>query len=123
MKKKLTHNLGLKILALLFSFMLWLTVVNMEDPVLTEPYTRIPVEILNEDALLDQGKVYEILDNTGYVTVYVTANRSVFDDININNIHAYADLEELSIVDTVRITAVSDKLNDKIQNIKVSTEN
>ena len=32
MKKRLTNNIGLKILALLASIILWLIVVNINDP-------------------------------------------------------------------------------------------
>lgn len=123
MKKKLTNNLGLKILAILFSFALWLIVVNMNDPVITVPYSGITVEIVNKEAITEQGKVYEIIENTGVVTVSITANRSIIDTINKENIHAVADMKEVSFMDTVRIEAYSDKNNDKIDNIKSNTEN
>ena len=38
MKKKLMNNLGLKILALLFSVVLWLLVMNMENPLAEETF-------------------------------------------------------------------------------------
>lgn len=123
MEKKLTNNLGLKILAVLFSFALWLIVVNMNDPVITVPYSGIQVEIVNKEAITEQGKIYEIIENTGTVTVSITANRSIIDTINRENIHAVADMKEVSFMDTVRIETYSDKNNDKIDNIKSHTEN
>ena len=37
--KKLTNNLGLKVLALLFAIALWIVVVNIDDPVKPAQYT------------------------------------------------------------------------------------
>ena len=45
MKKSLTNNIGLKLLAFLFAFMLWLLVVNIDDPVDTKTFDSIPVTI------------------------------------------------------------------------------
>ena len=41
MIKKLKNNFGLKLLAFLFAFMLWLIVVNIDDPVMTKTFTNI----------------------------------------------------------------------------------
>ena len=40
MIKKLKNNFSLKLLAFLFAFMLWLIVVNIDDPVMTTGYSR-----------------------------------------------------------------------------------
>ena len=37
--KKLTNNLGLKVLAVLFAIALWIVVVNIDDPVKPAQYT------------------------------------------------------------------------------------
>ena len=37
--KILTNNFGLKILAILFAMILWLVVVNIDDPTQTTPFT------------------------------------------------------------------------------------
>lgn len=123
MKQRMMNNLGLKILALLFACALWLIVVNINDPIKTVTYSGVKVEILNEEAITEQGKVYEILDNTGTVSVTVTAKRSAFDSINTENIHAVADMKEISFMDTVRINAYCDKGSENLENIKSNTEN
>ena len=78
----LTHNLGLKILALVFSIGLWFVVNNITDPVVRKPFSNIPVEIANADMITNEGKVYEILDDTDTVTVYVRGKSSIVDSLN-----------------------------------------
>ena len=39
-------------------------------------FRKIPVEILNEDAVTSQGKVYEILDGTNVIDVTVWAREA-----------------------------------------------
>ena len=48
MKNKLTNNIGLKFAAVLFAALLWLIVVNVDDPVDTNIYRNIPVTVTNE---------------------------------------------------------------------------
>lgn len=124
MKKKLTDNLGLKILAVLFSVAIWFIVVNINDPVDKTVFRNIPVEILNEDAVTSQGKVYEILDGTNVIDVTVWAKRSILDTLGRENVIATADMQEINFMDTmVRIKLSTNKYNDKLDSIVSSTEN
>ena len=124
MKKKLTANLGLKILAVLFSVAIWFIVININDPVDKAEFTKIPVEILNEDLITSEGKVYEILDGTNVIDVTVWAKRSVLDTLSRENIIATADMQEINLMDTmVRIKLSTNKYNEKLDNITSSTEN
>lgn len=124
MKKKLTANLGLKILAVLFSVIIWFIVVNINDPVDKTVFRNVPVEILNADAVTSQGKVYEILDETDVIDVTVWAKRSILDTLGKENIIATADMQEINFMDTmVRIKLATNKYNDKLETISSSTEN
>ena len=124
MKKKLTANLGLKILAVLFSVVIWFIVVNINDPVDKTVFRNVPVEILNADAVTGQGKVYEILDGTDVIDVTVWAKRSILDTLGKENVIATADMQEINFMDTmVRIKLATNKYNDKLENISSTTEN
>ena len=48
-KKFFSRNLLLKVFSLLFAFLLWLVIVNQQDPVTTETINNIPVTIKNSD--------------------------------------------------------------------------
>lgn len=122
MKSKLTHNIGLKILALLVAVILWLIVVNIDDPVTTQLFTQIPVDILNSDAITDEGKTYQILENTDMISIYVTAKRTVLDSLNKDDFQATADMTEMTSVDTVPIEVKSTKNSDKIDGIEPKTK-
>ncbi len=124
MKKKLTANLGLKILALLFSVAIWFIVININDPVDKTTFTRVPVEILNEEAVTGQGKVYEVLEGTDVIDVTVWAPRSVLDTLSRENIIATADMQEINLMDTmVRIRLSTNKYDNKLDSITSDTEN
>lgn len=94
MLKKLTNNLGLKILSLFFAIALWLIVVNIDDPDVTTSFT-VPVTIEHEEVLTDNGKVYEITDDTDSVRVVVTAKRSIIDNLSASDFEAVADFSDL----------------------------
>lgn len=111
MKNKLAHNLGLKILALGFSVGLWFVVNNITDPVGEKSFYNVPVEIVNEDMIAEEGKVYEVLEGTDVINVKVTGKKSVISYINKEDIKAVADLSELTFMNTVSI-----KVSKIIQN-------
>ncbi len=123
MKKKIMNNLDLKILAVLFSIILWLIVVNIDDPVKTVQFTGVEVQILNGDQLEAQGKVYEILDGTGNITVTVKGRRSIVEDISKENITAVADMKDLTTMNTLSIEVSSNKYAKELDDIKSDQEN
>lgn len=118
MKSKITNNLGLKILSVFISFALWLIVVNYDDPVISNSYSGIQVDIINEDALSGQGKVYEVLNGTDTVNVTVTGPRSVIDSISRENIRAVADMQDLTLMNTLQIQLSTNKNFDQLDGIK-----
>ena len=93
-KLKLTENLGLKIIALVFAAFLWLIVVNMDTPIVNDTYGDIPVTILNDDIITSAGDVYQVVGEQT-VSVSVKANREVQDKISREDIVATADIREM----------------------------
>ena len=93
MKDRWKNNLGLKVIAVLFAFFLWWTVVNIDDPVKTQKYTT-EVTVLNPEVITNNGKSYQIVDNTKNIVVTVKARRKVLEQIKASNIVATADLKE-----------------------------
>ena len=123
MKKKIKNNLDLKILAVLFAIILWLIVVNIDDPIKTVQFSGVEVQILNGDELEAQGKVYEILDGTGEITVTVKGRRSIVEDISKENITAVADMKDLTTMNTLSIEVSSNKYGNELDDIKSDQEN
>ncbi len=93
-KHKLTKNMGLKVMAFIFSALLWLIVVNVDDPVTQQTFSNIPVSLENQDIITQQGNVYQVLDGQN-VTAVISARRSVLQDIESQDIIATADVKEM----------------------------
>ena len=103
MKKSLTNNTGLKLLAFIFAFMLWLLVVNIDDPVDTKTFDDIPVSIEYTEVVTQDQRSYQVLDGTDTVSVTVSATRSVLEKISAENIVATADMRELYLESQIPI--------------------
>lgn len=116
MLKKLTNNLGLKILALIFSSALWLVSININDPVSTETYDT-EVQLVNLDSSAISGKYVEIIDNTDNIRVTVRATRSVLTALENNNIKATADLNKITENNLVPIELSTTKTNEKVEKL------
>lgn len=97
MKERLMNNIGLKVLAFLAASMLWLIVVNIDDPITTQTYHNIPVVVTNEEVLAEENQTYQIVDDTQTVSVTVSAHRSVINEIDSEDIAAIADMRELTL--------------------------
>lgn len=121
MKKKLTHNLGLKIASVFIAICLWLIAVNINDPISQRVYT-VQVQLLNMNTLTNAGKYVEVLDNTDTVRVTVRASRSVFADFTDKNIVATADINEMTEDNLLPIEVSSSKTGSKIESIKSDKE-
>lgn len=104
MKKSLTNNIGLKLLAFGFAFMLWFFVVNWDNPVTSRTYNDIPVSVEHEEVLTEQKKTYQIVDDTQFISVTVNAKRSILNKIKAEDIVAVADMKELYLQSQIPIS-------------------
>ncbi len=123
MRQKLTSNLGLKLISIAVSFILWLVVVSIDDPVITKTYSGIEVEVLNADAITSQGKVYEVLDGSNIISVSLSAKRSILEKMSRDYIKATADLKEMTILNSVSIDVRTTRYSDMISSITPLTKN
>ncbi len=122
MKKRLTNNWGLKLFSFIFAALLWLVVVNIDNPVKSNTYDNIPVRLQNANLITDEDLVYEILDSTDTVSVTVSAPRSYLELLSKDDIVAVADFNNITAANTINISYYSRRYNDKITNFKGSIE-
>lgn len=129
MKINLKNNTGLKILSLVIAIALWYTVGNIDDPVTIDTYTNIPVQIINGDVLKSNNKAYEITEGE-MVSFTVRGKTSILAKLKESDFKAEADLEKLSLVNSVPIeVSVARYANDvditlgRINTLKVNIEN
>ena len=123
MRNRLTKNIGLKIVSLIAAFLLWLVVVNVDDPVISRTYTGIQVEVLNAELIENEGKCYEVLENSDMINVVVTAQRSVLDEMSKDYIKATADFATMNYLDLIPIEVRSTRYADKIESVVTRTDN
>jgi len=102
LKKWIVNNIGYKILAVVFAFVLWLVIMNATDPTLTRTITGIPVIIENEECVVDGTRVYTI-ESGETATIVVSGNRSIVSTLTASDFVAKANFEELSITNAVPI--------------------
>ncbi len=104
--KALTKDVGLKILAFIFAFLLWLVVVNIDDPTQTRTFTSV-VTVTNEDVLKSAGKLYEIKDGVNTVSFRVTAKRSIIEKLSPSDFSAVADMNNLENGERIPVTVTA----------------
>lgn len=114
MRKKLTNNLGLKILSLIIAFLMWLVIINVEDPAIVGTFEGIPVEVINEDVLESEDKAYDIIDGD-VVDIEVKGKRSIIEKLSRSNFEAKADLSQLSVVNAVEINVSVPGHSDEVE--------
>ena len=102
LKFALTNNVGIKIIALISAAILWLTVVNINDPEKTIVVYNIPITITDTEVLAEQNMVYDT--KTAYkVNVTVRGKRSVVSTLDEEDFRATASLKELSKVNALPV--------------------
>lgn len=127
--KRITNNFGLKVLAAVFAIIVWMVVVNIEDPEKTKGFT-IPVTIENNEYLSDMGKTYEILNNTDKISFTVTGKRSIIEELSESDFSAVANLENINDdMTTIPVSVTASRyasqieINKRDATLKVTVEN
>ncbi len=100
MRRRLTKNMGLKLLSLLVAFAIWLLVANLNNPVKSKLFRDIKIQIINEDSVTEIDKAFDIVSEDS-VTIKVTERQSVLDALSADDFTVVADMENLTEMDTV----------------------
>ncbi len=93
MKNFLKNNWLLKLGALAFSIVLWITITNTTDPQNIHQITGIPIEFLNEDSIYDAGMTYYV-EGSETTAVEVNLRESQLKNISASDFRATVDLSE-----------------------------
>ena len=119
LKRSLTNNLGYKVLALVIAVVLWMIVLNAEDPVITREFTNIAVTEENVNVISEAGKAYSYADGVNTVNVKVSGHTSLVNNVTRNDIKAVVDLSKIS--DTTGAVPV-DVSCERYPSLDVTTE-
>ena len=123
MKKKLTANIGLKLISVLFSIILWLVGNSIGNPTISRTFSDVKVVLENTDVITDSGRVYEVLDNSDVISrVTIRGPRSIISSMTESNIVATADVSNISSLDTVSVDLTTNIYQDQITGIVLSSD-
>lgn len=100
MKKKLTDNFPLKIMSLAVAILVWLIVVNVDNPVVSKNFIIANVELINKQYIEDTDKVCMRDDEQTPVRVTIKAERKTLSRITASDIQAVADAQQAVSLDT-----------------------
>ncbi len=98
----ITNNWLLKLFALLLATVIWLAVVNINDPTKTVTIYNVPIQIIDGEVITDMNQTYEINDSQ-YVNVTVSGRRSVIKELTASSFTAKASMTELSIANSIPV--------------------
>lgn len=113
--KLVTNNFGLKVLGAVLAVILWLVIVNAEDPDKSVTFT-MPVQITNAEYLEDMGKTYEVLENTDMISFVVTGPRSIVENLSESNFSVTANMENIDATMTmVPVTVTANSYSNQLE--------
>ena len=123
LKMSLTNNIGLKFLAVLIALVLWLAIVNVNDPEKTITVSNIPISVTNESVITSRDMVYNVKSEQ-YLNITVSGKRSIVSNLSAEDFRATASLKELSKVNSipVDVTTKNASLGRKITIVKQSAQ-
>jgi len=118
-KSMLINNLVLKISSLVLAAVIWMGVVNIDDPTKLVTIYNIPVSFTNEEVITNNNQIYKAT-TTRYVNVTISGRRSVVKDLTSSSFLATASLAEMSITNAIPVNV---SLKNKSLESKVSIDN
>lgn len=102
MKKRMESDLLLKILSVVFAFLLWMFVINTDNPVIKKTFNDVPVDMLNEQVLEELNQTYKI-ESGDTVSFTVKGKKDVVDRLTKADFKATADVSSMSDVHAILI--------------------
>lgn len=96
--KRLTNNMGLKLLSVLISVVLWLVVVNIADPDATKTFS-VPVNIQNKEVIEQMGKVPDVVGDTDIAVFSISGPRSYVEEMDADDFTVTADLSQVDLTE------------------------
>lgn len=80
MKERLTNNLGLKILSVVIAVFMWLIMVNVSNPLVSDSQ-EVTVDMINAEVLEKSNLTYEIIGKKTVTISYEVRIRDRYKDL------------------------------------------
>lgn len=123
-KDLIFKNFALKILAAIIAVILWIVIVNIDNPSQRKTISGITVNLLNGDVLTDMDYIYQV--NSGSViSIVVKAPQTIVEELKASDFNAYADLTERSPDSDrvpIHVSCAKDDIESQVDIISLRTE-
>lgn len=103
MTKKLLSNIPLKMMSVVIGIVIWLLVVNIDDPIVSDTIPGVTVTIKNESYVESAGLMCLVEEDQDIVSVTIKGKRSVVDNVKASDIKAVADLTQITDMRTTPV--------------------
>ena len=118
LKELFTHNIALKLVSIGIAFMIWVMVVNISNPEITDNVTA-ELSVQYTDELTGIGKTYSL--NTTNVRISYKVRSNFRRLIHPSNFKAYIDLRDYSVTGAVPVYVdVDDSVSSYINSISIN---
>lgn len=125
MKRRMTENIPLKIMSILVGILVWILVVNIDDPIRTVTHVITNVDLVNVAFIDNEGLMCLPDEDQQSVRVHITGKRKTVEKIRTQDIVAVADLQQALSLETdpvmVPITVTCDGIS--ASNIEIMPRN
>lgn len=123
MKKVITRNIPLKILSFLLAVVVWIVIMNIEDPYITQTIYNIPINQVNTDVFKESNQIYDV-ESGETLSIKVRGKRSIIEHLKNTDFVATADFKEMSMVYAVPIrVTVKDATKYSLNDIELLEQN
>ena len=124
-KMKLFQNTTLKAASLAGAIIIWLIIMNINDPVITRIIYDVPVNVVNSSYIESMGLSYKISDGYDTIAVTVRGNRSLVESLTASRFNVVADLTQIISLETdpVMVPLTVDCPNISKENMTASPRN
>lgn len=119
MRKRIESDLLLKILSVVFAFLLWMFVINTDNPVIKKTFSDVPVDMLNEQVLDELNQTYKI-ESGDTVSFTVKGKKDIVDRLTKSDFRATADVSSMSDVHAIPIKVEALRYRSQLD---IDTEN
>lgn len=119
MRKRIESDLLLKILSVVFAFLLWMFVINADNPVIKKTFSDVPVDMLNEQVLDELNQTYKI-ESGDTVSFTVKGKKDIVDRLTKSDFRATADVSSMSDVHAIPIKVEALRYRSQLD---IDTEN
>ena len=122
---KLFQNMTLKMASLAGAIIIWLIIMNINDPVVTRIIYDVPVNVVNTSYIESMGLSYKISDGYNTIAVTVRGNRSLVESLTASRFNVTADLTQIISLETdpVMVPLTVDSPRISSENLTASPRN